>query len=111
MNNNKAFIFNYGHNGCLLHLMANALTELGDEKCGKKLLSAGKKYFGIASLSGMPEEDQIKKMNRFMRDTLEPLPNTTAIRAWLENGNNMNEYLYLFKTNWATAIIQLGVFR
>lgn len=103
------FHTNYGN--CLLHAMANIFLQLGDEKASKKFLAAGKRYFGVQNLSGLPDEDQIKKVNRFIRSTLEPIPNTTSTRAWLENGNNMNEYLYLFQVNWAKDIIQLGVFR
>lgn len=103
--------YNEVYGDCLLHGMANVLTSIGDEKAAKKFLALGKQYFGVANLAGMPDADQISKVNRFLRTTLEPIPNTTSIRAWLENGQNMQEYLYLFQTNWARDIIQLGVFK
>jgi hypothetical protein len=70
-----------------------------------------KRFFGVGNLDGMPDADQVKKMNAFWRHVLDPIPGTISIRAWLENINSVDEYITLFHKNWCKDVIKTGALR
>jgi hypothetical protein len=95
---------------CIIHQSADALQEVGSQEVATRFKKEAKKFFGINNLDGLPPGEQIKKMNQFWRHKLEPVPNTTFIRSWLEDHDNMHEYMMFFERNWSREIVKLGVF-
>ncbi len=90
--------------------MAEVFEEQAGTKTAGKFRREASLFFGVCNLDGIQSSDQIKKMNNFMKRRLEPIPNTTFIRAWLEDIDNIDEYIFHFKSNWCGDIIKIGVF-
>lgn len=94
---------------CLIHKMSEVMIERGGN--GIKFAIVAKHHFGVSSMDGLADKEQIKKMNKFLKKVLETIPNTTFIRSWLEDIDSMDEYLLHFKNSWARDLVILGVFR
>ena len=93
---------------CAVRGTTKIINEIAGKEAGTRFKYKAKKFLGIRDLGGMSEEEQIKKMNAFWRETLEPIPETTFIRSWLENSGNLDEYLDLFESEWAKDVIAVG---
>lgn len=96
------------YNNCIIHRTIDVLTEQGGPEVAQQFKRLIKKHTGINNLDGLPDADQIYRVNCFWKSLLEPIPNTTFIRSWLENGSNINEYILLFKMNWCKDVLASG---
>lgn len=95
---------------CLIHAMAAVIEMQSDVKTAGKFRREAGIHFGVCNLDGIPSAEQVKKMNVFMKRKLELLPNTTFIRAWLEDIESFDEYIFHFKNSWCGDVIRIGVF-
>lgn len=94
---------------CIITELRTTIHQMSNKHNATFFNNRVKMYFGVSSLSGLPEHEQVKKMNEFWKQFLEPIPNTTFIRSWLTPCNSVAEYVHLFYHNWGIEVINLGV--
>lgn len=99
------------YKNCVIFLSKEIIQAHGGDVAANNFKCRAKTFFGVSNLDGMPEPEQIKRINQFWRQLLEPVPNTTFIRTWLEDSNNLNEYILLFNNNWCKDVITSGALR
>lgn len=99
------------YNKCIVRLCAEVIIAHGGPDAAVVFKRKAKRYFGVNNLDGLTDVEQIKRMNAFWRNLLDPIPNTVFIRAWLENINSIDEYITLFHKNWCSDVIKTGALR
>ena len=60
-------------------------------------------------LENMNDAEQISTINSFWRKQLAHVPEGTAIRSWLCEGNDANAYLEAFEHNWVQDVHKSGL--
>jgi len=95
---------------CIYVSMADVILCDYGELPRKTFIDALSKVgIGLGSTAGFPEKVQISMLNNFWRGTLNGIPGTTEIKAWLTDGDNSVSYMNDFRNYWSKLIIGTGV--
>lgn len=94
-------------------MIIDAIYQIIKERGGQQTADAfleDCREFIDSGLSTIPPSDQIRKMNAYWIDLLSVRPGTVNVRNWIQDIDDVNEYLEVFREDWCHLLLNTGVY-